>query len=501
LGTASLATVLAAGSAAAQSAEVRADQVDQLQAQITTLEREVQALKGKTTAAEKAYALATPLTKAPGPAPIPVVKMSPGNRPSICTPDNLNCIAITSRLHLDVGGYAYHPNTAATLPQNLDSGINARRARIGLLGTFMGDWNYGLVYDFGGSSDGLPPVSGAPTSGVENAFVSYVGIKPVAIELGYMDVPYTLDEATGSNEIMFMERASAQVIASNIAAGDFRSAFGIHGNDDRFWAGAYLTGPTSGTTHIAAPNANNVAVPPVLGSPGFSEQLGGFGRVAYQLVQDPKYSLHVGGDAEFLFKPVGTSALTLSDRPELRIDPTAIISTGAIANVARAQVYSAELAGGVGPVFFQGEYFRYNVERSLGLPSVQFQGWYAEGSWTLTGESRKYNPAIGAYPGIVPNSPVSLSKGSWGAWELAARYSYITLNDLFTRGVPVSATNGVAGGNQNIYTFGLNWYVNRNIRFMVNYLHGTVDKFSGAAAGTDIGAHFDALAMRTQVAF
>jgi len=77
------------------------------------------------------------------------------------------------------------------------------------------------------------------------------------------------------------------------------------------------------------------------------------------------------------------------------------------------------------------------------------------------------------------------------------------LNDLFTPGIPTAVTNGVAGGVQNVYTLGLNRYVNRNVRFMVNCLHGTVDKFSGAAAtaGADIGARFAALAMRTQVAF
>jgi hypothetical protein len=38
---------------------------------------------------------------------------------------------------------------------------------------------------------------------------------------------------------------------------------------------------------------------------------------------------------------------------------------------------------------------------------------------------------------------------------------------------------------------------------MVNYLHGSVGKFNGTAKplGADIGAHFDALATRVQVAF
>ena len=60
-----------------------------------------------------------------------------------------------------------------------------------------------------------------------------------------MDLPYTLDEATSSNDILFMERASAGVVATNIAAGDFRSAFGSRWYNDTFWAGGYVTGPTT----------------------------------------------------------------------------------------------------------------------------------------------------------------------------------------------------------------------------------------------------------------
>ena len=88
-------------------------------------------------------------------APSGAVVTMPNNRPTICTADGPNCVAITSRVHFDVGGYDYHPNTAATVPQRLDNGVNVRRARIGVVGKFLGDWNFALIYDFGGSSDGF----------------------------------------------------------------------------------------------------------------------------------------------------------------------------------------------------------------------------------------------------------------------------------------------------------------------------------------------------------
>jgi hypothetical protein len=53
--------------------------------------------------------------------------MSPGNRPSICTADQLNCIALTSRLHLDVGGYNYRPTKSVRRRQTYSSARNASR--------------------------------------------------------------------------------------------------------------------------------------------------------------------------------------------------------------------------------------------------------------------------------------------------------------------------------------------------------------------------------------
>ena len=435
-----------------------------------------------------------------------VVKM-PNNRPTICTADDRNCIAITSRVHFDGGGYDYHPNTAATVPQRLDNGVNVRRARIGVIGKFMEDWNYALIYDFGGASDGFASTAsvngaavgflpGGALSGIENAYLSYTGLKPfggkLAIEGGVMDLPFTLDEASSSNDLPFMERAAAGIAATNIATGDFRSAAGARWYTDTFWVGAYATGPTTGAIHSASS----------INPPGTTEQLGAFARVADQIISGKDYSLHIGGGAEWLIHPphnliAGTQTLTLSDRPEVRIDPTVLVSTGAIAGVSQAQVYNAELAATYGPLFFQSEYLWFNVDRTAfaPLPRLKFQGGYAEVAYALTGETRPYNAASASYGGIAPANPFSLNGGGWGAWEIAGRYSTIDLNDR------LGAATGIAGGRQTIYTLALNWYVNRNVRFMFDYLHGNIAKQVSPTNFGDAGAKFDAFAMRTQVAF
>ena len=137
-----------------------------------------------------------------------------------------------------------------------------------------------------------------------------------------------------------------------------RTAYG-----DWYWAGAYVTGPTSGAMHSATSGSATFTPPD-----GTTEQLGGFARIAL-LFGDPKlYSFHIGADVEALFEAPydfanGSRSLAISDRPEVRIDPTQIVgaaniqngSSSSIANVSHAQVYSVEAAGNWGPVYFQGE--------------------------------------------------------------------------------------------------------------------------------------------------
>jgi phosphate-selective porin OprO and OprP len=452
-------------------------------------------------------ALLPPVAAAlPPAAPGPHVVQTPTNRFGLESADGQNSIYLTGRLNFDVGDYMdYHPSSKFASVQDLNSGVNARRARLGVTGKFEGDWTYSLIYDFGGSTDEGPGGGGVTTGGLQTAEITYNGFNkgpfPLAFDIGYMDTPFTLDEATSSNDIMFVERASIQTVASNIFANDFRSAAGVRSNDDRYWAGIYATGPQSGATH------------------GTGEQFGAFGRATYQVLQAPDYSLHIGGDVGGLLKPPevgGIRTITLSDRPEDRVDPTSILSTGALGTVANpvtgAAVYGAELAGGWQNLFLQSEYYHIDVDRA-GLPTNGFDGAYVEGSWTITGEHRNYIPTTGAYSAIIPNHPFKPWDQDYGlgAFELAGRFSTIDLNDNFVSGkAPPVGSNAVGGGRQNVYQVGLNWYPNANMRFMLDYLHGSVSKaFSTAAGGgiagtplgAEIGGNFDALVLRSQFEF
>lgn len=501
---------LAAGQAAAQAPTPA--QIQQLQQQIQQLQQQLQSLQNQVNA--QAAQPPAPATAAAAPtAPAPHVVQTSGNRFGLESADGRYSIYLSTQLHFDAGSYvSYHPDSAANgtahglsqaTPHDLNSGINARRARFGFLGKLAGDWAYTFVYDFGGSQDSGS--GGTNSAGIEKAYLTYNGLYngpvPLAFDLGYQDVPFTLDEATSSNDILFMERATPGVIATGIAAGDNRSAFGVRSNNDRYWAGVYLTGPTSGTTH------------------SFPEQYGAFGRFTYQVIQSSDTTLHVGVNAEGLLKPPTTGAvasgtagatsgipsIALSDRPELRIDPSTIINTGQFGTtthpVTGAAVYGVELAGTWQNIFLQGEGFNYSVSRQ-GLPDNNFWGGYIQGAWTITGEQHKYIPGTGAYGAINPEHPFSLSPLGWGAWELAARYSIMNLNDntssALKGGAASAAGNGIIGGRQQVLTLGMNWYVNSNIKFLFNYLHGTIDKPSTSGEN---GASFDAVAMRTQVAF
>jgi phosphate-selective porin OprO/OprP len=423
---------------------------------------------------------------------VPRVVQNETHRFALQSADGRYSIGLTGDIQFDAGDYfEFRPTSKFVGPQSLSEGVNARRARIGITGIAAGSWGYAFVYDAGNSSDATP-------KGIETAQIIYSGLRGAAFELGYSNTYFTLDQATSSNDTLFLERASPSNIATNFNAGDARANAGVRFFGDRYWIGGYLTGPASGDSHTLT-----------------GERFGAFQRVALQVLSGRDYSAHLGVGADELLRAPNTGngtadALTLSDQPELRIDPTALLNTGAMGTLANpvngGYVLDLETAATYRNFFWQGEYYHYQVDRQ-GVADANFDGGYGQVSWTLTGESHKYNPQAASYFRIVPAHPFSLGHGGWGAWELAARISYIDLNSNFRAGEKLATTPGaVDGGLQRGYTFGLNWYPNDLIRFLLDYNHVDYEKanaaaVAGAPLGVPVGAKFDSVSLRVQVAY
>jgi len=479
--------------AARDQAEIErlSNQVNQLQSQATRASQrtpEASAPNSQTIAGVAPTPQATPEREKA----VPRVVQNAANRFELESADGEYSIGFTGDIQLDSGAYAsFHPASNLAGPQGLSNGINARRARLGVTGTAFGSWGYALVFDAGNSSD-------QTAKGIETAQIIYSGLPGAAFEIGYSNTFFTLDQATSSNDTLFLERASPSNIATSLNAGDSRTNAGVRFFGDSYWVGAYVTGPASGDSHTLT-----------------AERLGAFQRVAIQALKGKDYSLHLGlGLDELLQAPnagKGTPAtVALSDQPELRIDPTTLLNTGALGTAAnpvtRASVIDLETAANYKNLFWQGEYYRYQIARS-GLRAAKFDGVYGEVAWALTGEAHRYNSQAGSYFRIAPTRPFSLKNHEWGAWELAARVSYVDLNSNFQNGETLAGNPAaVDGGLQRAYTLGLNWYPNNVVRLLLDYNRISYEKANGAAQkglplGAPIGAAFNAISFRVQVAY
>ena len=80
-------------------------------------------------------------------------------------------------------------------------------------------------------------------------------------------------------------------------------------------------------------------------------------------------------------------------------------------------------------------------------------------SWFITGEQEVQDLARRLRPREA-KEPLLHQGWRLGAWELAARYSYLDLND-----------KGLRGGIENNTTVGVNWYLYSNLRLMLNWVH------------------------------
>jgi phosphate-selective porin OprO/OprP len=129
-----------------------------------------------------------------------------------------------------------------------------------------------------------------------------------------------------------------------------------------------------------------------------------------------------------------------------------------------------------GPFGLLGEYSFSDstVQRGGVEADVDVHAWQLASTYVLTGENASFN-------GVLPREPFSPGSGGFGAIELAARYGELSVDDdAFDLGF-ASASSSAEEARE--ATGGVNWYLNRWLKFQLNYSRTWFD--GGASNGQD----------------
>ena len=368
------------------------------------------------------------------------------------------------------------PATGTNTPNELDSGANIRRARLGVEGTFFKIWDYKFEYDFSRGN-------GTVGSGITDAFVRLNHTNALSYKIGSFKEPFSLEEAASNRFLTFIERhMSVNSFVDN--PNTYKTGIGLNYAVPRFQTGlAFQTEPigawSAAATSVNAngnQNRNNGS-----GDTGWQ----GIGRISGRpWMEDDTKFLHVGVSAGHTavntqYRADGTmvgegsngggGGMSFFAFPGTNVDRTNILNTGNLSNGAltdpnhrRITSYDRFGAEGwfvYGPFSAQTEFLRTNIN-GTGYNGEHLTGYYGFISYFLTGESKAYHVRNGAANRIKPKKPFQWNGTGWGAWEVAFGYDFIDMNS----GV-------IKGGQADMVRMGLNWYPHSNVKFQTNIVH------------------------------
>lgn len=403
---------------------------------------------------------------------------APNGRFTFTTADGEFSLALRALVQFDAGYFAQGKNPSSV---DLNSGTNFRRAQLGFQGTAWRDWAYNFLYDFGGNG-----VEGRGY--IYNAYFEYDGLKPFYLRVGAYTPFAGIEDQTGSADLIFLERPASVDVGRNIAGSPGREAVSLWAADERYLVAiSYAGKKTSDGTSTGA----------AVGT--FDSQEAIIGRASYLAFSRDNVQWLLDGHVTHVLKLADNAAngaaapvIRLSDGPEVAVDASRTVDTGTV-DASHVTEFGFESAFEYQALYAQGGWYHYAVQRRTALPDPDFNGWYALLTYSLTGESKPYDPTTASFRQLRPARALG-NKGGFGALELKARYSSIDLNfDPFA----APSAGGIAGGKQDVWTVGLNWYPTAGIRFGLDYDNIKVNHINAPAK--DISA--DAFTIRSQIFF
>lgn len=341
--------------------------------------------------------------------------------------DDKYAIKIGGRLHAQG---STHLNEGDLDPTD---GTELRRARMEMSGTIQEDWRWAAEADFANNG-----------ARILDWWLSYTGIEDTALTAGHQKQPYSLSVEMSSNDIAFVERS----IDNSLVIPFVDRAIGLRmdtNGDNWFFAGG-LFGESVGPTDSGAADG--------------PEGWGAVGRFIYAPVITDDSIVHLGVR--------GAHRLPADNRQSVRIQTETtnmsnlFVVNANINDLDNVTLFGPEIGLSYGPFTLLGEYNFAQFERE-GDTTLEFNSWHIGLHWLFGAApyAKSYRIDAGEWKRPVPERDFSWANGGgWGAFELAARYAAIDMNDAdFT------------GGSQDTTSLALNWYMNNNVRLMFDWTH------------------------------
>lgn len=391
--------------------------------------------------------------------------------------DGFNLASQDGKYKLKIGGY-----TQADGRFFIDDRANAltnqflfRRIRLDLQGTVAKYFDFRILPDFVLASNG--------SFQIFDAYVDVNYFPTAKLRVGKFKPPVGLERLQSATSLQFVERGQPTNLVPNrdngvqlfgdLLGGALGYQLGVFdgvpdnvnpttafdANDDKDFAGRVFAVPFKDTS-----------IDPLKGL-GFG-LAGSYGRQRGTSSSTELPSFKTFGQATF-FSYSGAVAAT----------STAAGKSSSFAFGQRER-YSPQFFYYWGPVGLLGEYVtsaqavrRDTVDTTNAITSsvaktLSHDAWQVGVSYVITGESASYK-------GVAPAQPFDPFAGTWGAFEVAARYGQLEVDpDAFSKGF-ASATGSARRDKE--WVLGLNWYLNKNVKFVLDYGH--TDFRGGAGSG------------------
>ena len=419
------------------------------------------------------------------PAPQVVAAVKPA--PDITTKGKLEIS--TDEHKFRIGGRAQHDFTLVGNDGDGNVGSSEqqfRRARIFLSGTAWEHWDWKFQFDLEDADDS--------SMSIEDAYIRYKGWSPAAVTVGQRKAPFSLGTLTSSKYITFIERSAPTDLFSSESIGIGGRLPGItlenRGKNHSLAGGFYLMrqrGDAADSDAFTDSAGDIVEVE--LGTDSISERKidDGWGvtaRATWLPVNRAGNQLvHAGAALGYKHYP-NKKVNRFRVRPAVSEGDRIVDSDGSIAadNFLGLNLEAASIWG---PFAASAEYYYGDFDGTGATGATDMEGFYVQGSYFLTGENRRYKN--GAFTSVKVKDPVG--SGGWGGWEVGLRYSSTDLG------------SGIGADSGDVLTAALNWYVNNNMMFKLNY----VKTFCGRGSDTCDWGMGDGdpeyLSFRTQVFF